>query len=324
MNLLKELYNFGKNVIWTLEESLKYIYFVPFIYINTLTLPNSKFYNLFKIYVNGYYLYNIYTYWQQYLENIIVCFLNLKIIIQTYYLNIFKNNNEFILEKVYLYNNLTELYDITNYFKTNNISMINSSLIMKCINIYSIEFHEENYDDIRLKIIFYYENKKYIQYFPIVPYFKNNEYYIPYPMYNDEIIQNYRKDIISPLFNKSNNKSLLYSVFSIDSKNIDNIIFNNQENIDYIKIMEYFDMIQTPFNDFGILYNTPIKLRWILIENNINIDNFEYFCLKYGNPYFDEITFELKEHKIEIRNNNNILISDLMKKILVEKNKELF
>jgi hypothetical protein len=327
MNLFKELYNLGKNIIWAFEESSKYIYYVPFIYINTLTLQNNKFYNFFKIYINGYYLYNIYTHSQKYLENAIVYALNFKIAIQSYYSYIFKSNNEFILEKVYLYNNLTQSYDITNYFKTNNISLINSSLIIKCMNIYSIEFHDEYYDDIRLKIIFYYKNKRYIQYFPITPYFKNDEYYIPYPIYNDEIIQNYRKDIIKPLFNidDKNNKSLLYSLFSIDSKNIDNVkINNNQENIDYTKIIEYFDMIHSPFNDFGILYNTPIKLRWICVENNIDIDSLQSFYLRYGNPYFDETTFELKEHKIELNSKNDILISIHMKELLSEKNKELF
>ena len=301
MNLIKELYNFGKNVIFAFNETSKYIYFLPFIYINTLTLPNNIFYKFFKMYVNVYYLYDIYQNRYQYFEKVVIYALNLKIMIQTYYSNIFKNNNGFILEKVYLYNNLTNSYDITNYFKTNNISIINSSLIIKCMNIYSIELHNEDYDDIRLKILFYYDNKKYIKYFPIKPYFKNKEYYIPYPFYNDEIIQNYRKDIIKPLFgidnnnnnnNNNNNKSLLYSLFSIDSKNIDNVIIdNNQENLDQSKLIDYFDMIQTPFNDFGILYNTPIKLKWICVENNINIDSFKLFCLKYGNPYFDETTF---------------------------------
>ena len=327
MNLIKELYNLGKNVIFTLNETAKYIYFLPFIYINTLTLPNNIFYKFFKMYVNGYYIYDIYQNRNKYFENIIVYALNLKIIIQSYYSAFFKNNNEFILEKAYLYNNLSNSYDVTEYFKTKYISTIDSSLIIKLINSYYIELHDEHYDDIRLKIVFYYDNKKYIQYFPITPYFKNSNYYIPYPLYNDEIIQNYRKDIIKPLFGTEhkNDKSLLYSLFSIDSKNIDNVkISNNQENLDQSKLIDYFDMIQTPFNDFGILYNTPIRLRWICVENNIDINSFQSFCLKYGNPYFDETTFELKEHKIETINKDDILISDLMKKILVEKNKDLF
>ena len=82
-------------------------------------------------------------------------------------------------------------------------------------------------------------------------------------------------------------------------------------------------MIKTPFNDFGILYNCPIKLKWILYENGIDIYSFSKFYLKFLNLYFDEEKMDLNNHFIEFNQDeiDNILISDRMKEILIQKNK---
>lgn len=83
-------------------------------------------------------------------------------------------------------------------------------------------------------------------------------------------------------------------------------------------------MIKTPFNDYGILYNVPIKLIWFLVENNIDISTFNKFYLKFESVYINEETFELNEHTIRMSNNdlNEYIISDRMKEILIIKKKE--
>lgn len=113
-------------------------------------------------------------------------------------------------------------------------------------------------------------------------------------------------------------KKFLYSLFSIDSKNILNIKINDVENL---QLLNYFQCLKTPFNDFGILYNVPVKLIWALYENNIDLESFNKFELNFLNPYFDENTFELIEHNIKLSNNelNNIIISNYHKDILDKK-----
>ena len=75
-------------------------------------------------------------------------------------------------------------------------------------------------------------------------------------------------------------------------------------------------MIQTPFNDFGILYNLPVKLIWILKENNIK--NFKNINILFSNMYFDENSIELKNHFINLSNKelNNIIISNRIEDVL--------
>ena len=90
-------------------------------------------------------------------------------------------------------------------------------------------------------------------------------------------------------------------------------MINNENNK---KIYDYMEMIKTPFNDFGILYDTPIKLLWILVENEIDIPSFNNFYLKYLLPILDEDKMELVEHSIQLDNINNIIISKRMKDIL--------
>ena len=83
-------------------------------------------------------------------------------------------------------------------------------------------------------------------------------------------------------------------------------------------------MIKTPFNDFGILYNSPVKLIWVLVENNIDINDFNKFYLKFESVYINEETYELHEHFIEMTKNNlnEYIISNRMKEIIIQKKYE--
>jgi hypothetical protein len=231
-----------------------------------------------------------------------------------------RHENEFILKKVELYINLKEKYDVTKYFykNKNKINIIDRDLIK---NIYDANSFNFDYNlDIRLKILFIYNQRNYIIYFPYDKLMNKdiNDYYIPYPFFNKNIIEQYRKDIILPYHSKDNKKKLLYSLFNIESKDISSIEINGVKNN---LLLEYFYMIQTPFNDFGILYNVPIKLLWILNENNIDINEFQEFKLTYLNMYFDEEEMDLKDHYILIdsKSLDKTIISKRMEKILIEK-----
>lgn len=257
----------------------------------------------------------IYTYINKFmyyhLENVINVILLTKIqiyeIINTYY-KIY--NNDFVLDDVLLYTDLTNYYKVTNYFKYTKINIINNDTIEKILKEYNLNFYNEN---TRLKIFFTYKNIKYIIYFK---YDILNDYYISYPPYSEQILENYRNNIIKPSYFKVNNKNSFYMLFNIESKNILDIKINN-ELVDN-KIIEYFNMIKTPFNDFGILYKCPVKLLWILSENYIEIEDFYDFYLKFLNLYLDEINMELREHFINYTKNDleKNLISKRMEEIL--------
>lgn len=119
----------------------------------------------------------------------------------------------------------------------------------------------------------------------------------------------------------------------MESKDIQNIIINDVNYDKDSSLYKYINMIQTPFNDLGLLYRCPVKLGWLLYENNIDINEFKNFELKYLNMYFDEECLDLFEHKILINKDNfydniknsdilneNILISERMKYIINKKN----
>lgn len=296
-------------VISKLITNNNYIVFFPLLY-------TTFFINNYTIKISIALLYScyLYKYGLFYLENIIDDILLIKIKLTKKY---FKKN-DFLLNKVLLYTNLKYNIDVTFYFKKYNfdkISRNNIKELFDCKNI-TLEYNA----DIRLKIFFSYKNINYILYFP---YSKNinqefENYYIPYPPYSEQIIEKYRHDIIEPFHNSDYKKKFLYSLFSIDSKNILNIKINNIENL---QLLNYFECLKTPFNDFGILYNVPVKLIWVLYENNIDIESFNKFELNFLNPYFDENTFELIEHNIKLSNNelNNIIISNHHKDILDKK-----
>lgn len=248
--------------------------------------------------------------------------INTKIYVSNFINNLIYGHvdNKFKLIKCELYTDLTTNYDVTKYFLYNVDNKIDKALIEKIYSNNSLIFI--NNDHIRLKISFYYNNKKYILYYPynitknlrkmLNPNY-DDYYFIPYPPYDEKIIENYRKNIVVPTYLDLSKKIGIYNLFGIESKNIENVMINNKNNK---KVYDYMEMIKTPFNDFGILYDTPIKLSWILVENEIDLPSFNSFYLKYLLPILDEDKMELVEHSIQLDNINNIIISKRMKDIL--------
>ena len=262
--------------------------------------------------------YCLYNYRYQILDNV----LKIKLILS----NFFKiKRSDFILNKVLLYTDLITDYDVTSFF--NKESKINKSMIIDIYKRYNILFVDN--DNIRLKIFFTYKNKNYIQYFSYERLIgKDTEYYIPFPLYSDSILEKFRDDVVIPTYGPAHNNvykktKYLYSLFNIDSKNILSVSINNIINND---ITKYFELIKTPFNDFGIAYDTPVKLCWILIENDIDLAKFDSLTLKFLNLYFDESKMDLIEHSINLSDKelNNIIISDRMKDIIKLKDKNKF
>jgi hypothetical protein len=270
------------------------------------TIYNYSYPKLIQIYNDKYY----------YFEKILDIYFTIKLYLIKKKNN---NNNDFNLIKVELYINLNNKINVTTYFLKNNINYIDKNLIK---NIYADELIVfDNNDDIRLKIYFEYLNNFYIIYFPYNVNINNDkiiEYYLPYPIFTKKIMEDYRNDIILPYHNVNIKKKLFYSLFHIDCKDILTVEINNITND---KLKEYFELIKTPFLDYGILYNVPIKLKWILSENNINIFEFEKFYFKFLNSYLCEEEMDLKEQELIMNKNdlNNIFITDRIKQILEEK-----
>jgi hypothetical protein len=291
MNFFKVLYKescvaFDK----FLNKYEDYLILIPLVY-NNIYLNNNI--------INLCYFIYFYKNRNYYLSNIIDFILNIKLEIN----KIFKTNLNFTLKKVLLYTNLRDNIDVTKYF-ISKMDIINKNTIDNILP------NNDNNDDIRLKLYFKYNNIDYIIY---IPYNTLTYSYIPYPLYNESILNNYRNNIVVPRYVEQSNKKKIYSLFNLESKDILYVKINN---IEYDK--KYFEMIQSPFSDFGLLYGIRIKLLWILSENNINIDTFEKFELKFLNLYFDEDAMDLKEHLITLTKDdiNKYLISERMKGII--------
>ena len=285
-------------------ELLKYIcIFISLIYINLI-----QTYVIYKYIINTFYLFYLFYNIGYVLENIINLILNIKIKIVEF-INYFLKNDKFQLKKVLLYTDLKNNHDVTNVFKNTKITFINKFLINHIYEYFNLDIKENEH--IRLKIFFKFRNMDYIIYFSY-----NNNNFIPYPPYSEDILNNYRNDIVHPYYSVETKKKYFYSLFQIESKNILNIKINNIENN---QLLKYFQMIQTPFNDFGILYDLKIKLIWVLQENNIN--NYNTFHLSFLNLYFDEDLFDLKEHIINYSKEDlqKYIISERMEYILLKK-----
>jgi len=279
----------------------KILNFIPLIYVNatnSITLTSYVKYS-----INTLYFIHFCKYYKNYLLNTLDFLLNIKIKFMNYIEYITQDKNDFTLIRVDLYYALNSYDDVTQIFSNLIKDKIDKSIIE---NIYKAKKYSilDN-SDIRLKIYFRYKSNPYILYFSYSQY-----NYIPYPFYSEQILNDYREDYILPLYNKRCTNNILYTLFSMESKDIQNIIIND---VNYSKdstLYKYVNMIQTPFNDFGILYKCPVKLIWLLCENNIDIDKFKNFELQYLNMYFDEDCFDVFEHKISINTEDSYNIED--------------
>jgi len=300
-----------QNLIETIDYTrINFIDFVDKSKNNLLSFINNQLFNI--------YLLNFIYFLKNLLYLFFDNFLNIFICIKIFINNLYYQN--FIIDKVLLYTDLSTNIDITKKIK--NITLINKTTIIDLYNMYNLDFILN--DNIRIKIFFRFKNIKYIIYFPYNRYKNSNiinddKYYLQLPLFSDKIMENYRNDIIFPLYIQNYKKKILYPLFSMECKNIYTVKINNTLNK---QLFEYIEMIKTPFNDFGILYNIPIKLNWLLSENNINIETFNSFYLKFLNLYLDEENMELKEHYIEFDNKNieKFIISDRMEEIIFKKN----
>lgn len=304
----------------------KMIYFINILNIIGYNIYNVEYFRVIKRIYQGIILFfitknifmEIYDKKIYYLNKVLDFYFKIKLYIKRFNK---KKINGFHLDKVELYINLKDKIDITLYFETNHIDNINKELIDNIFKnkMISMDIH----DDIRLKIYYEYHNDKYIMYYPykeLTNKTNDTNYYLPYPPFDENIMENYRHDIIYPYYNENIKKKLFYSFFHMDCKDIFSVKVNDKEN-EILK--KYFNEIKSPFSDYGLLYNVPVKLKWILFENNIDTNEFKELYFKFLNSYLCEEEMDLKDHELVMTKDNldNIFITNRMKKILDEKDK---
>ena len=82
---------------------------------------------------------------------------------------------------------------------------------------------------------------------------------------------------------------------------------------------DYLEKIKTPYQDFGILMNTPVRMNWILEENGVDGDEVESWKMVYMNDYFDEECMELKKHEKESKNVEDCVVTERVMEIVKRK-----
>lgn len=196
---------------------------------------------------------------------------------------LFSNN---YVQEIYLLNE-------NNYIKVEdiNIKLINKQYFEETFKQYKITLDEESC----ILIKYYYKEKNYRLY---INYNEMEEKVINLPLnienMNKEYEDKYKKDILYFFKNECS---------EIESAQINKI-----------DIKEIIEECNGIFNDFGLLSNNKIHVKYLMKE--LNIDELESLELKYKNFHLDEDAMELLEHKIEIKDKNSYLTSEIINKII--------
>jgi len=245
--------------------------------------------------------------------------LNIKLWITSKY-NEYFPVKEFILEDVELYFNLDFYKNVKSYFLKYCKNGINMDLMENILEHYNTSHFLKirDYQNMRLKIKYIYMGKKgilYYSYLPIIE--RNEERNIPYPPYTEKIVEDYKKDIIHPFYPElPNSKLSIYPFFTMDCKDVKDVLLY-KENMNHY-LLKYIQQIQSPFYDFGLLYDCPVRLAWVFAENNFDIYN--HLRIKFIGFYLNEETMTLEDLEMNVK---DIFIMKETRKIIETKNKLL-
>ena len=252
---------------------------------------------------------NMYAYFYTILNYSFEQILYIKLNINKYY-DEYLVNKDFILTKVKLIynnnnNNLIKI-DVSNYFNQNKVKILYNQLITNIINNYEIKDIKYN-NDIRLLIEYKFNNIDYKLFFSYMEINKNKDNYNQLNR-NELMLPFYSKEYME-LFNKDRNMTEKINYFKMNCKDVEYLKINNNT-YDNKYIEEYLG----PLYDFGFIYKTPIKIKWILDE--LFIESFENFEFKYMCSYFDEEDeMDLVDHYIKTNDENELLISNITTKL---------
>ncbi len=222
-----------------------------------------------------------------------------------------KSKPDFYIKEMRLYNGEGENKLINTYFEK-----ISSSILAI---LYEQTFKKRIWNhphpsDIRLKITYQWKDEEYILYYSYENPIFQKSITLQIPFITQETVQNYRKDIIQPLYSKDTGKYSLYSLFMMDCHDIYQIFLNGKS----ISLHSYFKKIAGPYHDFGLLMHLPVKLKWILEENEIEGELHVIFL----NEYLDENMCELKKQEWKSKDVNDYFITEHMKDVMKKKNQE--
>jgi len=231
-------------------------------------------------------------------------------------LNVNKYYDEYLVDKDFILTNVKLIYnnndnnlikiDISDYFNTNKIKFLYNQLITNIISNYEIKDIKYN-NDIRLLIEYKFNNNNYKLFFGYMEINKNKENYNQ--LNNHELILPFYSKEYIKLFSKVKKMIEKINYFKMNCKDIEYLKINNNK-YDNKFIEEYLG----PLYDFGFIYKTPIKIKWILDE--LCIEPFENFEFKYMCSYFDEEDeMDLVDHYIKTNDENDLLISNITNKL---------
>lgn len=138
---------------------------------------------------------------------------------------------------------------------------------------------------------------------------------VPYPLYHDEKIREFKNDLCHPHFTKPDSQNSLYSLFGIDCKGIKGVRFNGNPNHPFnAEVGERLMKHKGPLNDFGYLYNGDTQVKHILKRDHLK--EFKSLEIEYVAPYLDEDTFDIVPHVIQVSRLDDHLLSPRMRGIL--------
>jgi hypothetical protein len=127
-------------------------------------------------------------------------------------------------------------------------------------------------------------------------------------------MEDFKKDIVMPYYPHHDSKPIIYPFFMMDCKDIENVILYKQDITHFM--LRIVQKVQSPMCDFGLLYDCPVRLKWIFVENGLEL--YKEFKVKYMGYYLNEDTMTLEDLEMVV---HDIFIIKEMQSVIEKKSK---
>lgn len=156
------------------------------------------------------------------------------------------------------------------------------------------------YDGVPYKIVYEYRNLQ----------------DLPIPWVSEKILEDFKKDVILPHFQKRSIHHSMYQLFR-ECNQVESVELNGVKSE---VLRRRLSLFEGPMHDYGNLHLNPVRVKYILKPQEVS--SFQSLVITFAKGYMCEEEFEIKEHKIVCYGLEDLIQSTRMQEKIKERLKE--
>jgi hypothetical protein len=139
---------------------------------------------------------------------------------------------------------------------------------------------------------------------------------LPIPWISEKVMEDFKKDVILPHFQKRSIDHSMYQLFR-ECDLVESVELNGVKNE---VLQRRLSLYAGPLHDYGSLYLNPMRVKYLL--KPVEVGEFRSLVIKFAKGYMCEEEFEMKEHHIVCYGLEDVIQSTRIQEKIKERLKE--